>query len=146
VFIVKVPNRTHYALKILVDLAMCQSERPSTVTEIAQRQRIPRQFLHQILLMLKACGMVRSRRGVHGGYLLAASPDELNAASVVRATQGELLSCPQHDGASRGGVDAAICGVWAAARARLAEELEAVTIRDLCMRVSQKTGTADYVI
>lgn len=142
----KVPNRTHYALKILVDLAMCQAERPSTVAEIAQRQRIPRQFLHQILLMLKASGMVRSRRGVHGGYLLAVSPDELNAASVVRASQGELLSRPQHESASRGGVDAAIRGVWDAACARLEEELEAVTIRDLCIRASEKTGTADYVI
>lgn len=142
----KVPNKTHYALKIMVDMAMSSTKQPSTVAAMAERAAIPRQFLQQILLGLKSGGLVRSERGLHGGYLLIPSPDDISVGAVVRATQGEFLSVPLLESLSTGGIDAAICELWDRVRGRLEEELEAVTIRDLCRRSAKKTPTADYTI
>lgn len=142
----KVPSRTHYALRILVDLALFAEKQPARVADIAERQAIPRQFLHQILLGLKSNGLVTSRRGPHGGYMLAVPPAEISVAAAVRATQGDLLAPPQHVMASENGVDAAVCEVWDAVCGGLEGELEALTIQDLRRRASKKTETADYVI
>ena len=145
-FTMKVPNRTHYALKILVDLAMVATKKPCTVAEIAGRQAIPKQYLHQILLVLKSSGMVRSRRGLHGGYMLAALPSEMSVARVVRSMQGALLSPPQGVLGRKDGVDAAACEVWHTVCSRVEKELEALSIQDLCRRAAEKTEAADYVI
>lgn len=145
-FLVNVPSRTHYALRILVDLALSAKKHPARVAEIAERQGIPRQFLHQILLGLKSSGMVRSRRGRHGGYALAVPAGEISLASVVRATQGSLLALPQETVATRNGVEAAVCEVWDMVRNEVEEELESLSVHDLCRRATEKRDAADYVI
>jgi len=142
----KIPLRTHYAIKILVDLATRTAEQPSTVAEIAARQGIPKQFLHQILLGLKSGGMVRSRRGLNGGYIIAGAPAEMSVASVVKVIHGELFVPPQDEAACRSGLDLAIRELWSAVGTRMEAELKAVTIRDMCRRASEKKKTADYVI
>ena len=142
----KVPAKTHYALKILVDLGLSANGEPCRISEIAERQGIPKQFLHQILLGLKGSGLVRSQRGLRGGYLLAVAPDELSVASVVRSTQGELLSGPTSADASSGGAESAVCEVWDVVRDRLESELDALTIADLCDRVASIENAANYVI
>ena len=145
-FLVNVPSRTHYALRILVDLALFAKKQPARVAEIAERQGIPRQFLHQILLGLKSNGFVRSRRGRHGGYMLAVPAGEISMASVVRATQGSLLALPEETVSARNGVDAAVCEVWDMVRNGVEQELESLSVHDLCRRAIEKKEAADYVI
>jgi len=139
-------TRTYYALKILVDLAMFEPGRPSKVAEIAERQGITKQFLHQILLTLKAQGMVRSIRGLHGGYLLLKPPDKISIASVIQTTQCEFFSRPQAGLHERGGLDLAIYEVWTAICSSLEKAMETVTIQDLCNRTSEKMKPVDYEI
>jgi Rrf2 family protein len=141
-----VPNKTHYALRVLVDLALFAARQPARVAEIADREEIPKQFLHQILLGLKSSGMVRSWRGRHGGYMLAVSARQISVASVVRATQGSLLALPQETAAARNSVDAAVCEVWDMVRRGVQEDLESLTVSDLCSRAMGKREAADYVI
>lgn len=143
---VNVSSKTHYALKILVDLALFAVKQPVRVAEIAERQGIPKLFLHQILLGLKASGMVRSMRGRHGGYGLAMPADSISVASVVRATQGSLLALPRETEAASNGVNAAVCEVWDRVRGGVERDLDSVSVRDLCRRAGEKSEAADYVI
>ena len=70
---VKVSTRGDYAARALLSLALHGSEQPTSVKEIAERTGLPQPYLEQILLAVKGAGLVRSKRGVGGGYVLARS-------------------------------------------------------------------------
>ena len=64
----KVSTRGDYAARALLSLALRGSDRPTSVKEIAERPGLPQPYLEQILLAVKGAGLVRSKRGVGGGY------------------------------------------------------------------------------
>jgi Rrf2 family protein len=64
------------------------------ISEIAKRQRIPHKFLALILLDLKRCGLVQSRRGRAGGYLLARMPSKISFGQVIRLIDGPVALLP----------------------------------------------------
>ena len=79
----KVSTRGDYAARALLSLALHGSERPTSVKEIAERTGLPQPYLEQILLAIKGAGLVRSKRGVGGGYVLARPPGEITLAPTV---------------------------------------------------------------
>jgi Rrf2 family iron-sulfur cluster assembly transcriptional regulator len=60
------------------------------VKEIAERTSLPQPYLEQILLAVKGAGLVRSKRGVGGGYVLARPPEEITLAEIVAAVEGPI--------------------------------------------------------
>src|ERR1700760_2709523 len=87
---VKVSTRGDYAARALLSLALHASEGPTSVRDIAERTGLPQPYLEQILLALKGAGLVRSKRGVGGGYVLARPPAEIDLAEVVSVVDGPL--------------------------------------------------------
>ena len=81
---VKVSTRGDYAARALLSLALHESDRPTSVKEIAERTNLPQPYLEQILLAVKGAGLVRSKRGVGGGYVLARPPKEITVARDPR--------------------------------------------------------------
>jgi Rrf2 family protein len=77
-----------YALQAIFDLAAQAPGEPVRIADIARRQKIPQKFLELILAGLKHSGLVESRRGAEGGYLLARSPDAITVGDVLRAVEG----------------------------------------------------------
>jgi Rrf2 family protein len=65
------------------------------IADIAASCNIPRKYLEQVLLDLKNAGIVQSKKGQHGGYRLARSPDEISLGQVMAAIQGEMLALPE---------------------------------------------------
>ena len=86
----RVSKRTDYALRVLLSLAEKEQAGPVAIHDLAERNGIPKRFLEQIMLKLKAQGWVRSRQGVRGGYYLAKSPDRITIGEVVRHFEGVL--------------------------------------------------------
>src|SRR4249920_3726819 len=84
---VKVSTRGDYAA-----LALHGSEQPTSVKEIAERTGLPQPYLEQILLAVKGAGLVRSKRGVGGGYVLARPPEEITLAHIIAAVDGPLTT------------------------------------------------------
>jgi Rrf2 family iron-sulfur cluster assembly transcriptional regulator len=84
----KVSTRGDYAARALLSLALHGEERPTSVKEIAERTGLPQPYLEQILLAVKGAGLVRSKRGVGGGYVLARPPVEITLAEIVAAVEG----------------------------------------------------------
>jgi Rrf2 family iron-sulfur cluster assembly transcriptional regulator len=75
---VKVSTRGDYASRALLSLALHgDALGPTSVRDIAERTGLPQPYLEQILLALKGAGLVRSKRGVGGGYVLARTPEEI---------------------------------------------------------------------
>ncbi len=77
--------RTEYACIAMLDLARhFEQEAPVRISDIAERNGIPSRFLVQILLQLKAAGLVQSIRGAGGGYQLAQEPQQITLLEVMR--------------------------------------------------------------
>ena len=84
-----------YGLKAMILLAREHGQQPVLIGDLAEKEAIPKKFLENILLALKHRGLVRSRKGPHGGYLLSKTPDEISVGDIVRALDGPLalVSC-----------------------------------------------------
>jgi Rrf2 family cysteine metabolism transcriptional repressor len=93
-------SKVDYALRALLDLAEQSPEKPAQSREIAARQQIPESYLHQLLVVLRRAGLVRSVRGASGGYVLGREARQVTAADVVKALHGPdfLGELPETDG------------------------------------------------
>jgi Rrf2 family protein len=89
-----ISQKAKYALRALIALAEAPDNEPVFIAEIAETQAIPRKFLEQILLDLKHQGLVVSRRGKAGGYLLLRRPDTITFGEVMRIIEGPLAPLP----------------------------------------------------
>ena len=90
--VVRVSTRGDYASRALLSLALHGAETPTSVRDIAERTGLPQPYLEQILLALKGAGLVRSKRGVGGGYVLARPPEEISLAQIVSAVDGPIAA------------------------------------------------------
>jgi len=132
--VLRLSNRGRYALKAVFDLAL-HTDAPVQVRDVAARQRIPVRFLEQIFQLLKRGGLVESKRGPRGGFLLARDPDEVKLGDVLRAVEGPVvLAGPA--AARRKPADAR--DVTDAVLADLSRSVEqcfdGITFQDLCAR------------
>lgn len=90
-----ISQKAKYALRALIALARSHgTDNTQLISEIAEQQRIPKKFLEQILLDLKHHGIVVSRRGKAGGYMLLKSPDMITFGEVMRIVDGPIAPLP----------------------------------------------------
>ena len=88
---VRVSTRGDYACRALLSLALHSDEAgPTSVRDIAERTGLPQPYLEQILLALKGSGLVRSKRGVGGGYVLARPAEDIRLSDIVSAVDGPI--------------------------------------------------------
>jgi Rrf2 family protein len=135
----KLSAKSEYACLAIIALALQRSEPgPMRVREIAETYRIPERYLVQILLQLKAAGLVQSARGSSGGYWLARDPAQISLCEVLCAMDGpgdpprEIL----------GPASQALASVWDRLRAHERELLEQITIAQL----AEHPAPPDWVI
>lgn len=89
-----ISQKAKYALRALTVLARAGTGDPVQISDIADRQKIPKKFLEQILLDLKRAGFVESRRGKQGGYLLLRPASEITYGEVLRLIDGPIAPLP----------------------------------------------------
>jgi Rrf2 family protein len=127
----QVSRRVDYALRAMIHLASEEhAGRICTIAEIAAQERIPRQFLEKIFQQMIRQGLVRSRRGAHGGYELARPADTMTFRDVIEAVEGPIAlnACVgEHPDCFLLGA----CGmnrVWAEGQRRVMDLFEGTTI------------------
>ncbi|HET7909861.1 MAG TPA: Rrf2 family transcriptional regulator [Nitrospira sp.] len=86
----KLSKKSEYALRALLELTTAHGKTTLQRHQMAARQRIPVEFLEQILLALKRAGLLGSRRGMKGGYTLIKPPNEITLGQVIRILDGPL--------------------------------------------------------
>jgi Rrf2 family transcriptional regulator, iron-sulfur cluster assembly transcription factor len=96
----KLSKKAEYALRAVLAMSRERAGHTFAIQEIARSESIPAKFLEQILLVLKNAGILRSKRGVGGGYQLARLPAEISLREVIELIDGaaEPLSCIAHVG------------------------------------------------
>lgn len=88
--LMQVSRRVDYALRATIYLARQEPDRAASVTEISSTEAIPKKFLEKIIQDLIHAGLVHSRRGARGGYLLALDPCEISFKAVMEAVEGPI--------------------------------------------------------
>jgi len=87
-------KRAQYSLRALYALARSYGQAPTLISQIAEEEAIPKKFLEQILLSLKELGLVSSKKGKGGGYMLVQPPHQVSLAMVIRMIEGPLAPLP----------------------------------------------------
>src|ERR1700681_634147 len=137
-------KRTQYSLRALYALARNHGRGPTLITQLAHAELIPKKFLEQILLSLKNTGLVSSKKGKGGGYLLVKPPDQITMASVIRVMEGPLAPLPCASETQFRKCDECIdietCGtriVMREVRDAIAIILERTTLATVCRKVDR---------
>ena len=135
----KVSTRGDYASRALLSLALHGDlGEPTSVRDIAERTALPQPYLEQILLALKGAGLVRSKRGVGGGYVLARSPEEITLAQVVSAVDGPIVAGDFAEPHTQGACDhegqCVLLAVWAEVGAVMRNHLQSFTLAQMVER------------
>jgi Rrf2 family protein len=129
---ISITSKSPYALQALAELGRSDGTAPVPIGELARRRDIPVQFLEQLFAVLRRGGILRSQRGVKGGYSFAREPSEITVLELV-----ELLDGPV-------GSDAK--GVFAEAAGAARDVLAATTIADVVERERRDSGSTMYYI
>ncbi|HEX7275911.1 MAG TPA: Rrf2 family transcriptional regulator [Acidimicrobiales bacterium] len=135
----KVSTRGDYAARALLSLALhADAGHPTSVRDIAERTGLPQPYLEQILLALKGAGLVRSKRGVGGGYVLARHPSEITLGQIVSAVDGPIVAGdfgePHQNGACDHEGQCVLLSVWAEVGGHMREHLDSFTLDDMVVR------------
>lgn len=130
---VRVSTRGDYACRALLSLALRTDEAgPTSVRDIAERTGLPQPYLEQILLALKGAGLVRSKRGVGGGYVLARQPSEIRLSEILSAVDGPItlgdFGEPHTDGACDHEGQCVLLSIWNAAGDVMRSHLDGYTL------------------
>jgi len=127
-----ITSKSPYAVRALAELHLLGDAEPVPIGELAKRGEIPPQFLEQLFATLRRAGLLRSQRGVRGGYSFATPASEITVLEVVELLDGPL-------GAEATGVFAEAAQ---AARAVLARR----SIADVATEQAHAAGAAMYFI
>jgi Rrf2 family iron-sulfur cluster assembly transcriptional regulator len=134
-----VSTRGDYASRALLSLALgADLSVPTSVRDLAERTGLPQPYLEQILLILKGVGLVRSKRGVGGGYVLARDAKSITLAEIVAAVDGPIVAGdfgePHRDGACDHEGQCVLLGVWADVGNHMREHLSSFTLADMVLQ------------
>ena len=129
----RISAKTDYAIRAASELATAEPGTWVKTESVATAQDIPLPFLLNILSELRTAGIVRSRRGVDGGYQLARPADVITVADVIRAIDGPLanIAGSRPEDVEYAGAAVALRQTWVALRATMRSVLEVVTLADL---------------
>jgi len=130
--VLSITTKSPYAIRALAELARTGGPGPVPIGELARRREVPVQFLEQLFAVLRRAGVLRSQRGVKGGYGFARDPGEVTVLEVVELLDGRL------------GAEAE--GIFAEAAAAARTVLAKTTINDVVDRENQAAGATMYYI
>ena len=131
---ISVTSKSRYAVVALAELARA-GQTPMPIGQVAQRRRIPVQFLEQLFSTLRRAGILVSHRGAKGGYTLARPAEEINVLEVVQALDGVV----GEEGKEAG-------GIWEEGVEALRATFRGTSIADIARREADEVGTGMYHI
>lgn len=132
----RITTWAEYGLISALHLARRVGAGPVTGRDIAAKERLPADYVEQILLRMRRANIVTSTRGARGGYTLARDAQEISVRDVIQASELTTfdLHCVSHPVDSARCAEAENCSirpVWMLLQQRIDEVLESVKLADL---------------
>lgn len=137
-----ISTKGRYALRLIVRLALLSDiNRPARKREIAGQEDMSEDYAEQLLIRMKSGGLIESRRGVQGGFVLARPPNQITAADVLETVEGPIQLAPCQAESCK---QATICitrDLWDEVQTALLKILRNTTVAQLCERARKHTST-----
>jgi len=138
----KISYKGDYALKAILDLSFRYGDgHVVPLVDIASRQNIPVKYLEQIMLILKGAGLVKSKRGLGGGFFLRRSPDQITLGQVLRLIEGpiEPIACGRHHHDNSCGEETACAfrEIWLRVTDAITEIVDQITFSQIMQRTKE---------
>ena len=132
----RITTWAEYGVICALNLARRTKGGPVTGREIAAQERLPPDYVEQILLRLRRAGVITSTRGARGGYMLSRPPEEISIRSVIHASELETfdlhcLSHPVEQDRCAASHNCSIRPVWVMLQTKIDDVLESVNLADL---------------
>ena len=129
----QITRQTEYAILGLMELARRETDRPTRLKSIAEACGVSEAFLAKIFQLLAQHGIVRSHRGVKGGFSMGRSPAEITLRDVVEISEGgiALNHCLRPVNPCEKADDCRLAPIWRRAQDALTSALEQTTLADL---------------
>jgi Rrf2 family protein len=139
---VRITTQAEYGLICALHLARRVADGPVTGRDIASAERLPADYVEQIMLKLRRAEIVRSTRGAHGGYQLARAPELITVRDVIAASEHSTFevhctSHPVEEERCSSSHDCSIRPVWMLLQRRIDDVLDSVRLSDLLMQESE---------
>jgi Rrf2 family protein len=139
---VRITTLAEYGVICALHLARRVADGPITGRDIAARERLPVDYVEQILLRLRRAGLVQSTRGARGGYALARPPDEVSVRDVITASELTTfdLHCVSHPVEEERCSASHACSirpVWVLLQQKIDDVLASVRLSDLLHEESE---------
>lgn len=138
----RITTQAEYGLICALHLARRTSDGPVTGREIAARERLPADYVEQIMLKLRRASIVTSTRGAHGGYRLARPAEQISVRDVIAASEHSTFevhcnSHPVEEERCSSSHDCSIRPVWMLLQRRVDDVLASVRLSDLLLQESE---------
>ena len=129
----KISTRTRYGTKLMLALALNYGKGLQYLKEVARKEDISEKYLSQIIIPLKAAGLVNSVRGVHGGYSLAKEPKEITMWEIFQALEGGISAEADKEQASKQSPVTSCINqnIWRKLQKAMEQNLESINLQDL---------------
>ncbi len=129
----KLSTRSRYGTRLMLDLAGSYDRRATPLAEIAKRQKLSVKYLEQLIIPLKASGLIRSVRGARGGYRLAQSPDRITIRQIIEVLEGglSLVECVEDPKVCQFQADCLTRPLWRGVSRLLKEHFSSLTLQDV---------------
>jgi Rrf2 family transcriptional regulator, iron-sulfur cluster assembly transcription factor len=136
----RITTTSRYGVRALFDVAYHGGGQPTQIKDISRRQKISQRYLEQIFNKLLKAGLLKSRRGPRGGYMLSRDPSEISVGDIINAAQGPIVpvKCLSEPGSNSKRKDCDIMEscitrhVWKHTQTMLIDYYDSVSIADLC--------------
>ena len=146
----KISAKARYGLRILIDIALHEDDAaPRTTAAIAESQQLSLKFASRLVIPLRQAGMIRSIRGVSGGFRLARPPSDITLLDIVETLQGpvEILDCLGTSSPCARAQGCVSRSVWDDVNTAFANALAAMTLEKVLARAQEHaTAGLDYCI
>ncbi len=142
----KITQAADYAIRSMLYIASLPEDRPILKNEVAESQDIPRSFTAKILRVLVHAGLLKSTRGVKGGFTLARPASEINMLEIVEATDGpiRLAACAIQAGDCEQASNCPSQAVWNTVQEQITATLRGANLEDL-VSAPRRHGRVNFV-
>lgn len=145
----RIATTSRYAVRAVFDVAYHGGGLPTQIKDISRRQKISQRYLEQIFNKLLRAGLLKSRRGPRGGYMLAGEPSKLTVGDIIVAAQGPIIpvdclaQSPSDEDCCEMMTSCVTRHVWANTQKLLVDYFNSVSIADLCARARKQRVARD---
>lgn len=148
----KLSTRSRYGVRLMLALGLSDKKSPIFLKDIARSEEISEKYLSQIIIPLKAKGLVNTFRGAHGGYILSRPASQITLMEIIEPLEGDLslVDCVKRPDLCNRSTDCVTRDIWNDMSSLLFDFLGKYTLEDLIRKYKLKKGkvqdSCDYTI